>query len=256
MRKWLIFYPSLPFFMAATFLVTVAGCNNGLPSLVESANGQTWIPIADTAFLIPDKTWLKGYGHRKSDGLIAHISLHAMAPDAQPWSEEVQDLMYPKVGGWGRRIVISVKEIDPDSKFSGRFQSFPQSLWGGGRLVEESSDLEAHGWHKFREETGKAGKINTGRIFYEYLENGVVKYFSSCSNSQGKPGHTSSCRLIFPYANKLRVTMVFQRLYMPEGAVMAGVIENELAEFEAAGQSILAAKLKDNKHDLKEIISK
>lgn len=77
----------------------LAGCKAAdQPNPVESKNGYSYIPIDGTAFLIPEKSWLKGYANNATDGSICCIMLHATIPDVQPWSPERNEEMYPKEG--------------------------------------------------------------------------------------------------------------------------------------------------------------
>ena len=78
-----------------------------LPDPVQSKDGVAYIPIDDTAFLVPEETWLRGYSRNSTDGLVANIALHASVPDVQPWSPERNDAMYWKAGpGLSLRIDI------------------------------------------------------------------------------------------------------------------------------------------------------
>jgi hypothetical protein len=64
--------------------VTRMATREKLPDPVKSKNGLSYIPIDDTAFLIPEKTWLKGYSRNSTDGMVYSITLHATVPDVQP----------------------------------------------------------------------------------------------------------------------------------------------------------------------------
>ena len=103
---------------ALVLLALLAGCGDRMPSLqawgqaaielvqlftrkplpdpVQSKDGVAYIPIDDTAFLVPEETWLRGYSRNSTDGLVANIALHASVPDVQPWSPERNDAMYWK----------------------------------------------------------------------------------------------------------------------------------------------------------------
>ena len=114
---------------ALVLLALLAGCGDRMPSLqawgqaaielvqlftrkplpdpVQSKDGVAYIPIDDTAFLVPEETWLRGYSRNSTDGLVANIALHASVPDVQPWSPERNDAMYWKAGpGLSLRIDI------------------------------------------------------------------------------------------------------------------------------------------------------
>ncbi len=229
----------IPCLIALSLVLTA--CGKSLPNPVESKDGQSFIPIADTAFLIPEKTWLTGYGRKSTDGMVAHIGLHAFVPDVLPWSQERHSLMYPKLGR-GQIVEVDVEDLsDPNSLFFERFPNFPQSTWGVGKLVEEPSDLAPYGLRKFRQRWTSDGQIQAGTVFYEHVIDGKVKYLALCDDyADGRT--TNQCQLFFPYAEKLRVTLRFRRDYMADGVRIADKIFEKLKEFEAAGRARLAVK--------------
>ncbi len=115
--------------ISVIILVALNACNR-LPNPVEKKNGYSWIPIQDTAFLVQDKTWLKGYSRNSTDGLVYSFTLHAIAPIIQPWNPKINNAMYPPLGR-GAAVIINVTSNDY-SDFSEIFSRFPQSRWGGG----------------------------------------------------------------------------------------------------------------------------
>lgn len=227
--------------VAIALSVSLNACGKKLPDPVERKDGYAWIPIADTAFLIPEKTWLKGYGRKATDGMVSHIGVHATAPDVQPWSQAVHDQMYPKLGR-GAITEIDVYHTWDYMFFHERFPKFPQSIWGGGDLIEEPSDLAEKGLRKFRERRVTDGKLQTGTVFYEYVQNGKVKYYADCDDDGARLGGDDQCHMIFPYAGKFRVTLTFRRVYMADSVRMADKVLEKLNEFEMAGRARLSEK--------------
>lgn len=239
--------PFLPFLRILWLLLIVSvilvGCGR-LPNPVEITDGQVWIPIGDTAFLVPEKIWLKSYARKSTDGMVDSFNLHAMAPEVLPWSKAVHSLMYPKnPPGLGRLIIIYIRSTEQDLGFHQRFPVYPQSLYGKAfPLMEEPSDLTAQGLHRFREQRGSDGTYWPDWVFYEYVQDGKVKYLVRCDDHRSVLT-TDSCTLIFPYAGKFEVTLTFQRAYMADSVNMADKVAEKIKEFEAAGQARLAWKV-------------
>jgi hypothetical protein len=200
-----------------------------LPDPVVRKDGYAWIPIADTAFLIPEKTWLKGYGRKSTDGSVDDFRLHATVPDADPWSENVNAQMYPPAGP-GKRIDVFVKDDRETLVFQlAQFYKPPQSRWKSS-LIEVTSDLESDGLRKFRESGPK------GTVFYERIENDRVRYFIYCDDDGGYIDH-QFCHLSFPWGKTLYVDLKFTRNYLPHSIRMVEQITAKLKQFEAAAHS-------------------
>jgi len=214
---------------AIAFSVSLNACGKKLPDPVERKDGYAYIPIADTAFLIPEKTWLKSYGRKSTDGSVGSFNLHVTAPDVQPWSQEVNAQMYPPRGP-GQRVDVSVNDMGENFDYlSKRFYQVPQSRWGSSRLLEEvESDQTAIGLRKFRDSGWQTS------VFYERIENERVKYFIDCDDD-GYPADHQFCHLSFPWGNGLFVDdLKFTRNYLPYSIRMADQIAAKLKEFEAA----------------------
>lgn len=114
MREWFTYSKLFPALLLSLSLL--AGCDRmvssqKLPNPVQSQDGMSYIPIDDTAFLIPDKTWLKGYGLNSTDGMVSNITLHATVPDVQPWSQARHEEMYWPAGP-GKKLLIDIKGND------------------------------------------------------------------------------------------------------------------------------------------------
>jgi|CXWL01.1.fsa_nt_gi hypothetical protein len=219
--------------VALALSISLNACGKKLPDPVERKDGYAYIPIADTAFLVPEKTWLKSYGRKSTDGSVDSFYLHVTAPDVQPWSEAVNAKMYPERGR-GAIVEISVTDVR-HTEFHRRFPNFPQSRWGGSPLKEEPSDLENVGLRKFRDSAPTDSGLD--KVFYEFVKNEQVKYFIRCGDHRGYMGAHDSCYLSFPFGNALEVELTFNRKYMPESVRMADKIAAKLKEFEAAGRA-------------------
>lgn len=215
--------------IAIVFSVSLNACGKKLPDPVERKDGYAWIPIADTAFLIPEKTWLKSYGRKSTDGAVDSFNLHATAPDVQPWSEAVNEQMYPTLGP-GQRVDVVVKDIrgEPLASQYESFYTFPQR-WAGHILEEVNSDFTAHGLRKFRDPQWN------DPVFYLRIENERVRYFIRCDENNNPP-HRQFCHLRFPWSRAIYVDMVFTRNYLPYSIQLAEKITAKLKEFEAAGR--------------------
>lgn len=228
----------------AMMLIALNACNR-LPNPVEKKNGYSWIPIQDTAFLVQDKTWLKGYSRNSTDGLVSSLTLHAMAPTIQPWNQQINNTMYPPLGR-GAAVQINVRSTYR-TDFPEHFSRFPQSRWGGHTLIEEPSEFKEFGLRQFREKPYrfKEGQFK-GRIvpshsvFFEKVEGEKVKYFIQCYDKDD--GSQKACHLSFPYGSSLIVEINYLRKYLPSSIEIADKISEKLKEFETDGQFILIAK--------------
>jgi hypothetical protein len=215
--------------VAVLALVTsLNACGNKLPDPVERKDGYAWIPIADTAFLMPEKTWLKSYGRNSTDGMVSSFNLHATAPDVQPWSPAVNDQMYPKLGS-GELVSVDVR--DAREQINGHIEYFyrvPQSR-RGGTLEEVESDLSNYGLRKFKDPHMDFA------VIYERIEQGRVKYFVDCD--EGRAFRYPSCRLSFPWDKEIFVELNFPRRYVPYSIQMAEKVTAKLKEFEVAARA-------------------
>ena len=215
------------FVLAMAMALALPACHDGrsLPNPVESKDGASYIPIDDTAFLIPEKTWLKGTARNSTDGMVCCITLHASVPDVQPWSPERDEEMYWPAGP-GKKLLIEIYSDRFDQ--AQHFHEVPQSFRRSFPFTEESSDQAAQGLRRFRQlwtfdatpdeiakyrkEWGdeqverlraKAGTPMMDTVFYEFIEHDRVKYFIYCTDSWGE--HRESCHLSFPWARTLMV---------------------------------------------------
>ena len=236
---------------------SLAACNGkpALPNPVQSRDGVSYIPIDDTAFLIPEKTWLKGTARNSTDGMVCCITLHATIPDVQPWSKERNDEMYWPAGP-GKKLEIYLW-ADRAYQIS-NFQNVPQSFNKNSKFMEEHSDQAAQGLRRFRElhpdlPTGieldrfrkkfgdkavenfraRAGTPYLNNVYYEFIEHDRVKYFIRCDD--GKIGLFQGCHLMFPLTHNLMVDVYFIRDYINDIVSMADKLNFKLHEFETAG---------------------
>lgn len=227
---------------------------------VESKDGLSYIPIDDTAFLIPEKTWLKGYGRKSTDGSVASITLHATVPDVQPWSQERHDEMYWSAGP-GKKLDIYIEDNRRDS-----ILVFENTLDSSGRHIEEPSDQAAQGLRQFRalwlaygEERAKedlkkygadfvksmratSGSPMKDRVYYQFIVDGRTQYRISCDDQREKTQLWMDCQLIFPIGRSLMVRVVFLRDHLEHIISMADKLRARLIEFEKKGLAYRAAK--------------
>ncbi len=266
---------------ALVLLALLAGCGDRMPSLqawgqaaielvqlftrkplpdpVQSKDGVAYIPIDDTAFLVPEETWLRGYSRNSTDGLVANIALHASVPDVQPWSPERNDAMYWKAGpGLSLRIDIQGNRAEVHL----HFHEVPHSRQWKSQFIEEPSDQAAQGLRRFRRSwgiypekdaekdtrqfgaefvermRGHNGKPMMDTVYYEYIQNDRVQYFIHCSDGEGL---FHICHLSFPWARSLMVDIEFARRDIKNIVAMADKVSERLREFEAAGLAHRAA---------------
>ena len=228
-----------------------------LPDPVQSKDGVAYIPIDDTAFLVPEKTWLRGYARNSTDGLVANIALHASVPDVQPWSPERNDAMYWKAGpGLSLRIDIKGGRVSaPDF-------DVPRSQRPHGEFIEEPSDQAEQGLRRFRrlwlpynEENAEkdaaqfgadhvagmretSGKPMMDTVYYEYIQNDRVKYSIYCSDGDGL---FHICHLLMTWTPTVAIDIEFARRDIKHIVAMADKVSERLREFEAAGLAHRAA---------------
>ncbi|PKO34529.1 MAG: hypothetical protein CVU34_07180 [Betaproteobacteria bacterium HGW-Betaproteobacteria-7] len=246
----------LGFALAALLTLTACDRSPTLPNPVESKDGVSYIPIDDTAFLIPEKTWLKGAGRNSTDGLVCCIDLHATIPDVQPWSKARHEEMYWQHGP-GKRLDVYLKGDRPDQVE--RFYDIPQSIFSVSisSMVEEPSELAAQGLRKYRQywpaysekdaERGlaqfgaahvesrrrSAGKPMMDSAYYELLEDGRMKYFIRCNEGSG--GLFEGCHLYFPVSKTVIAEVHFVADHLKHVVSMADKLSAKLQEFQAAG---------------------
>ncbi|HRM62620.1 MAG TPA: hypothetical protein PLZ14_01645 [Acidovorax temperans] len=228
-----------------------------LPDPVQSKDGVAYIPIDDTAFLVPEKTWLRGYARNSTDGLVANIALHASVPDVQPWSPERNDAMYWKAGpGLSLRIDIKGGRVSaPDF-------DVPRSQRPHGEFIEEPSDQAEQGLRRFRRSWGEYpeedaakdkarfgadfvermrshnGKPMMDTVYYEYIQNDRVKYSIYCSDGDGL---FHICHLLMTWTPTVAIDIEFARRDIKHIVAMADKVSERLREFEAAGLAHRAA---------------
>jgi len=225
------------------------------PNSVVIKDGSAYIPIDDTAFLIPEKTWLKGFSRRATDGSIESITLHATVPDVQPWSQARHEEMYWAAGP-GKKLVISIEgnQVGPHRD---HFYDVPSSRMWSFSFIEEASDQAHQRLRRFRrlmqpysddesrEELEKFGpefvearklaanKPMTSTVYYEFIQDNRVKYFVHCSDNPSPIWQ--GCHLSFPWARTLMIDIYFIRNDIPHIVSMADLVTERLEEFEASG---------------------
>lgn len=232
-----------------------------LSNPVESKDGLSYIPIDDTAFLIPEKTWLKGYGRNSTDGAVSSITLHATVPDVQPWSQERHEEMYWPAGP-GKKLLIYIKGGRKRAEdFSVSRRDRPP-----GEFVEEPSDQAAQGLRRFRklwpaytDEDAKNGLKRFGSkhvesmkesagtpmmdtVYYELVYQDWVKYFIRCDDELSQHQIWLGCHLLIPWTPTITVDVEFMRNEISTIVSMADKLSGRLREFEVAALTHQAAK--------------
>ena len=230
-----------------------------LPDPVQSKDGVAYIPIDDTAFLVPEKTWLRGYARNSTDGSVGNITLHASVPDVQPWSPERNDAMYWKAGpGLSLRIDIQGNRAEVHL----HFHEVPHSRQWDGQFIEEPSDQAEQGLRRFRRSWGEYpeedaakdkarfgadfvermrshnGKPMMDTVYYEYIQNDRVKYSIYCSDGDGL---FHICHLLMTWTPTVAIDIEFARRDIKHIVAMADKVSERLREFEAAGLAHRAA---------------
>jgi hypothetical protein len=245
-----------------TVSISACGDSKSASDPAESEKGLVYIPIDDTAFLIPEKTWLKGYSRKKTDGSVGRITLHATVPDVQPWSPERHEEMYWPAGP-GKKLLIYIKG-DRASQ-SRAFPEVPKSIRQKSTFIEEISDEADQGLKRYRElkifnpsaadlvkyrrEWGEEqvdrllaqhGAPYLNLVFYQLVENDRVKYLIYCTD--GGKALYQGCHLLFPWAKTLMVDIYFIRTEIGHAVSMADRVSAKLREFETNATARRAAR--------------
>lgn len=241
----------------AWLALTVGGCGGSakLPNPVKSKDGLSYIPIDETAFLIPEKTWLKGYARNSTDGSVNSLTLHATVPDVQSWSPERHHEMYWPAGP-GRKLLIY---LWGDRAYQvSQFPNAPKSIAPQFEVIEEESDQAHQGLRRFRQiskfnptpdelerltrslgnETieklrAKHGTPMTDAVYYELIVDEKVRYYINCTDRKEVP--FPGCHLRFPWGRTIMVDVEFSRRDLNHAVGMAELLAKQLHSFEAAG---------------------
>ena len=262
------------FFLIACFSGALPGCSKvePLPNPVESKEGLAYIPIDDTAFLVPEKTWLTSYSRYSEAGKISSISLHATVPDVSPWSKLRDEEMYRRAGP-GKKLLITIQG-NQIGDYRDHFHEVPHSRMWQFKFAEEPSDQIEQGLRKFREilmqnsEIGAStdskeakyeaiGRRNkdgdilfTNTVYYEYIENEKVKYFIHCNDGPGPIWDL--CHVSFPWGRTLMIDIEFNRDDISNIVSMAKKVEVRVSEFEVAANQYLARQSEIKNNSLKD----
>ncbi|MDR1850215.1 MAG: hypothetical protein LBQ75_09255 [Zoogloeaceae bacterium] len=260
--------------LAFVALLVFSACGDSprLPNPVESKNGMSYIPIDDTAFLIPEKTWLTGFSRRSTDGSVGSISLHATIPDVQPWSKKRHVEMYGYGGMGGKRLEVmlsgdSAGHIErfyhvPNSLRSGRTAMIEElSVYAEQGLkkyrkdqydarsemwIEEPSEYAEQGLQKYREYryNAQSGKLEPymWTVFYEVVEDNRVKYFISCHEDHKR----GSCSFDFPVSRTIMASGYVDHRHLKYIVSMFDKMSVKIQEFQSAGLAYRAAKARNS----------
>ena len=248
-------------FLNLMFLVWLAlimgGCGGSakLPNPVKSKDGLAYIPIDETAFLIPEKTWLKSYARNLTDGAVDSVTLHATVPDVQPWSPERHDEMYWPAGPGSKLLIY----LWGDRRYQiSHFSNAPKSMAPQFDVIEEDSDQKRQGLRRFRQISkfnptpdelerltrslgneaieklrAKNGTPMTDAVYYELIVDEKVKYYISCTDRKEAP--FPGCKLWFSWGATILVEVQFSRTDLINAVRMAELLAKQLHSFEAAG---------------------
>lgn len=215
-------------------LVLITGCGPKVlePGIYDKELHSTYMPFGNTAFLIPNETWLRSFAVNKGSGEIDYIKLHATV-DGQPWSEKVHKRMYPG-GHQGDHLEIVVKFDSSDTikerkEKVKRFKTSPYSLEDGDEWISIPSSYQ--GWESYqRIRKSSIGKSTYSPIIYVFEENGEVKYLM---------GDFIGEKIIFAYNDYALVEVLFspfrQDEQMARAIQTAEFFRSKLSEFERAG---------------------
>lgn len=203
-------------------LATTA-CGKDLPNPVERKDGVARIPIDGLVFVIPEKTWLKGYHRNKTDGLVHGFDLHAFAPTVEPWSPDKDERMY-KVPGWGARIEIAVTSNDgrPLRKIT-------------EKLYEETDRCHFTPSPKHNDPRIRYCQTDSEKI-YGYVDGDHFHYRLHCESDARKAREKfptdPHCTLYFRHKDKLLVEVVVAERYFQHAFDIGRKVEAQLLQFE------------------------
>ncbi|ELV07212.1 Hypothetical protein F387_02031 [Wohlfahrtiimonas chitiniclastica SH04] len=219
--------------LALLVLVTACGPKVLEPGIYDKELHSTYMPFGDTAFLIPNETWLKRFAVNAATKEIDYIQLHATV-DGQPWSEKVHDRMYPGGGFQGDRLEVVIKfhspyEIEKRKKRIKRFKTVPYSIEDGDEWISILSSYQ--GWKTYqRLRKSSIGRSTYNPIIYVFEENDEVKYLM---------GDFVGEKIIFAYNDYALVEILFspfrQDEQMARAIQTAEFFRSKLSEFEQAG---------------------
>lgn len=211
-------------FLSLSLLFSAMGC--GQPNPVDDSPDPTYIPFADTAFLIPRKIWLKGYSRNSTDGKVSYIKLHALGPEVKPWSPAVNDRMYG-IPGWGEHLEISMNnyhvnslEITEQRFLEWGYKLKPSNVFNDPAIrFYEGQDFRSYGDR------------------YAYFMKGRIKYWMLCYKPEPNdlPGRFYHCDTHFRYKQKYPVTITFGSHFLRHWVAIAQKTERLLEQLEGAG---------------------
>ena len=217
-------------------LILVSGCGPKVlePGIYDKELHLTYMPFGDTAFLIPNETWLRSFAVNKGSGEIDYIKLHATI-DGQPWSEKVHDRMYPGGGFQGDRLEIVIKfrshyTIEKRKEYIQWFKTLPYSIKNNNSFKEVVSPYD--GWKTYENisNTSYRGGVTYNPIIYVFEESAEVKYLMDDLLGE---------KITFAYNDYALVEVLFspfrQDEQMARAIQTAEFFRSKLSEFEQVG---------------------
>jgi hypothetical protein len=196
--------------LAVLMAGAITGCGKSVPNPVDQTKDPVHIPFGDTVFVIPKKTWLKGYSRHSTDGLVSHISLHALAPNVEPWSPAANDRMYHGFR-WGDRIEIDLSDSEYERKVTEKIVSETESC--------EFTQSPLHNDKNIRFCENEYHKV------FGYLKSDYFKYLVVCDQSD-------PCRAHFAHRNKYSITATFSSRYIKQAFDISSKVESLLLQFD------------------------
>ena len=196
--------------------------DNGVRKLKINGTDYHYIPLKEAKFLIPDKTWLKGFSRRATDNSVNTIALHAQPPDFLPWSQERHQQMYSSGMSMGV-IEISIVNRAPNAE---AFRNPPYGIHPASvkkiKIAQLPDDNEM-GLFAFR----LVNELD-GIKRYSYIKNNRVEYSLRCN---------VYCSLyLIREKKRYEVEMYFHAKYLRQSVVMADKLQLLLDQFEAEGE--------------------
>ena len=220
----------------------------------------TYIPIANTAFLIPKEKWLKNDAISNFNEKVINIQLE-ISPEISPLpprkDNNGDDIFVSK-----DKIVIVINSYGNSNQIK-EFPRVPHSIIDTSNpLMEEISDQKNQGLRRFRrllggyeytqEEARQASKTSgkelilnqNGKYYYihktevDYIlvKENRVKYFISCIDVNDITKET--CHIYFPWGDFIMIKIYFIKELLPRGIAMADKVTDKLREFEINGKAI------------------
>lgn len=210
-------------------MISLGACGRDLPDPVTRKDGMATIPFDGRTYVIPEKSWLKGYYRRSTDGTVAGFTLHAVAPNVEPWTPERNHGMYG-VPGWGNRIEVRVSSRDgypPGKQTPASFErSIPDCKFSLSSRFPDQQTLECE---------------NTKTLETIVVLDNAIRYTMQCDSQQEvirwlkqmpSQFYDPNCSMFIRHMPQFRVQIVFAQRYMNDAFRITRTVERLLESFE------------------------